>query len=289
MTQLKKPPALEDIADSRCVQMFVFEAERCWAYAMQLKQEVGNDTRKRFHLNRKLKKFECQHWPQAIESFTTLKTIYEKLSAVTESAKMSNLYQQRCQEVVPQLRYCAFNIGDESALSELMEMRMKIIEEQENPLLSDLDRLLTECRQKQSVVEMETVWCRRKIVLEKPPQTKSFCIILQQFPEQVSSTLSIPAKNLNIRSLADEGEENFTNTQLVYLYLVYLRLTKTIELYWLMVQDMKQKGSKAQDLVRLCDSVLQTFSELQSLPLLAEDSSLVAQVNHQILYVKAYR
>ena len=64
------------------------------------------------------------------------RTIYEKLAgAVADEAK--DVYLQRCEEISPNIRYCAYNIGDESAVEDLMQMRMKI--GREDPLTSRLD------------------------------------------------------------------------------------------------------------------------------------------------------
>jgi len=64
------------------------------------------------------------------------RTIYEKLSeAVADEAK--DLYQQRCSEISPNIRYCEYNIGDESAVEDLVQMRRQI--GREDPLTSRLD------------------------------------------------------------------------------------------------------------------------------------------------------
>jgi len=43
-------------ADERLLQTPLMLAERCWAYAMQLRQEANSEPRKRFHLIAKLRK-----------------------------------------------------------------------------------------------------------------------------------------------------------------------------------------------------------------------------------------
>jgi RNA-binding signal recognition particle 68 len=72
-------------------------------------------------------------------SFVSLilhRTIYEKLAeAVADDAK--DIYLQRCGEISPNIRYCAYNIGDESAKEDLIRMRMKA--GQEDQLTSRLD------------------------------------------------------------------------------------------------------------------------------------------------------
>lgn len=58
---------------------------------------------------------------------------------------MADVYHQRCQEMTPQLRYCAFSAGDESAgtVDDLIRMKTEIQtggEQQENMLTTtDLD------------------------------------------------------------------------------------------------------------------------------------------------------
>ena len=52
------------------------------------------------------------------------RNIYEKLaSALNEDERI--LYLQRVEEITPSIRYCAYNIGDQSAIKDLVEMRLK--------------------------------------------------------------------------------------------------------------------------------------------------------------------
>ncbi|TWW59798.1 Signal recognition particle subunit SRP68 [Takifugu flavidus] len=150
----------EMLSDSRYLLMVLMEAERAWSYAMQLKQEANTEPRKRFHLLSRLRKaakhsekleklcesprvdaktkleaqaytayltgmveFELQEWKRAMEAFNKCKTIYEKLaSAFTEEVAV--LYRQRVEEISPNIRYCAYNIGDQNAINDLMQMRL---------------------------------------------------------------------------------------------------------------------------------------------------------------------
>lgn len=151
----------ELLTDNRYLLLVLMDAERAWSYAMQLKQEANTEPRKRFHLLSRLRKavkhaeelerlcesnrvdaktkleaqaytaylsgmlrFEHQEWKAAIEAFNKCKTIYEKLaSAFTEEQAV--LYNQRVEEISPNIRYCAYNIGDQSAINELMQMRLR--------------------------------------------------------------------------------------------------------------------------------------------------------------------
>lgn len=55
-------PLPEQFTDSRYLQLYLFETERAWGYAMELKQESANsmDTRHRHHLVKRLKR-AAQH------------------------------------------------------------------------------------------------------------------------------------------------------------------------------------------------------------------------------------
>ena len=52
----KRDINIEEINDSKYLLIPLFQAERAWAYAMQLKQESNNDARKKFHLVNRLRK-----------------------------------------------------------------------------------------------------------------------------------------------------------------------------------------------------------------------------------------
>ena len=53
-----------------------------------------------------------------------VRTIYEKLAgAFVDDIK--EIYLQRVDELSPSIRYCAYNIGDESAIEDLRQMRVK--------------------------------------------------------------------------------------------------------------------------------------------------------------------
>ncbi len=67
------------------------------------------------------------------------RTIYEKLSDVVKDERLVDLYRGRCQEVLPQLRYCAYNLGEETAdINQLMQMKLQI-GGQDDVMGSDLD------------------------------------------------------------------------------------------------------------------------------------------------------
>lgn len=131
----------------------LMEAERAWSYSMQLKQEANTEQRKRFHLVRRLKKavasakqletlcnqeptkcdartkleaqaylafvegtfyFETEQWHKASEILKKAQTIYLKLIEAIGDEDAALPYKQRCDEIKPTLRYCAFNMGEQN-------------------------------------------------------------------------------------------------------------------------------------------------------------------------------
>lgn len=73
-----------------------------------------------------------------IEFFFFLRTIYEKLSEALNEDEVI-LYKQRVEEVIPNIRYCAYNIGDETAINDLMKLRLSGKTSGEDLLAADLD------------------------------------------------------------------------------------------------------------------------------------------------------
>lgn len=125
-------------------------AERAWSYAMQLKQEVSDQPRRRFHLVRRLKKatehaqrfeklchdpespcsertkqesvayaayitglyeLERGNWIQSKDNLNKALTIYISLSICVQKDDILEHYRQRIEELRASLRYCQFNIG----------------------------------------------------------------------------------------------------------------------------------------------------------------------------------
>ncbi|XP_048467106.1 signal recognition particle subunit SRP68-like [Rhincodon typus] len=191
---------------NRYLLLVLMDAERAWSYAMQLKQEANTEPRKRFHLFSRLRKavkhaeelerlcesdrvdaktkleaqaytaylkgmlsFELQDWKGAMQALHKCKTIYEKLaSAFTDEQAV--LYHQRVEEISPNIRYCDYNIGDQSAMKELIQMRMKSGETG-----GLLDSLLTQTRAKHAATMSEVKW-RGRVIPVKIDKVRIFLL-----------------------------------------------------------------------------------------------------------------
>ncbi|KAH3862769.1 hypothetical protein DPMN_025743 [Dreissena polymorpha] len=349
---------IDVIKDVRYIQLPLFSAERAWAYGMQLKSEANTEPRKKFHMMSRLKKavqyaeelfslcehdkcdartkleaqayrnyirgsleFELEKWQSAIESYSSVKKIYESLAkAVTE--EQQTMYLQRVGEIEPNIRYCAYNIGDENALSELMEMRRTA---GGDFMSGELDTLLSQTREKQSATLSEVTWQGRTVAVKSEP-VRLFLLNLQESAQEVERAEGLDNKISIYESLLKQcidaqqvlrdslqDDQNFklaqrgqpmegkvSNQHYLHSYLAYIKHTKTIERNLVLIDSMKcnlpggqveegKKITKPQDLVRLYDIIIQNLGEIPNLHGIEDDESLQQEMQTRALGFKAFK
>ncbi|XP_035258808.1 signal recognition particle subunit SRP68 [Anguilla rostrata] len=354
-----KKVTVEMLSDNRYLLLVLMEAERAWSYAMQLKQEANTEPRKRFHLLSRLRKaakhgehlgrlceshrvdaktkleaqaytsylsgmvqFELQQWKAAMEAFNKCKTIYEKLaSAFTE--ELAVLYHQRVEEISPNIRYCAYNIGDQNAMNDLMQMRLSA-GGGGGMMAEKLETLITQTRAKQAATMSEVEW-RGRTVPVKIDKARIFLLGLgdteaaiaqaanEDTKERLYETLlaecrdTIQAVREEIKSDAKQRERavdadtgKVSNLQYLHSYLTYIKLCTVVKRNESMAHalhgklkepqpDESKRGPRPQDLIRLYDIILQSLAELSALQGLEEDHTFQKEVSLKTLVYKAYR
>jgi signal recognition particle subunit SRP68 len=262
---------------------------------MQLKQESNTEPRKKFHLISRLRKavshalhleyicqsqlcdartkleaqaysawmqgtlhFELQDWKLASEKLLLSQTIYEKLaSALNEDEQV--LYKQRVEELNPNLRYCAYNIGDSTAQQDLLNMR--------SSGKSELDALIAQTREKQAASLLEFTW-RGRTVPVRLEKIRLFLLAHQSLAstlkaaadadDQLSAyeTLLLDCKEA-IQSLKEDSaaalakgkvEVSLQTGSQQYLlnYLTFLRITLTIDRNLVMLDVFKKNFAASQ-------------------------------------------
>uniref|UniRef100_A0A8C2UEV2 Signal recognition particle subunit SRP68 n=1 Tax=Coturnix japonica TaxID=93934 RepID=A0A8C2UEV2_COTJA len=352
----------EILSDNRYLLLILMDAERAWSYAMQLKQEANTEPRKRFHLLSRLRKavkhaeelerlcesnrvdaktkleaqaymayltgmlrFEHQEWKAAMEvTAFNQETIYEKLAnAFTEEQAV--LYNQRVEEISPNIRYCAYNIGDQSAMNELMQMRLRS-GGTEGLLAEKLEALITQTRAKQAATMSEVEW-RGRTVPVKIDRVRIFLLgladneaaIVQAENEETRERLfesllsecrdAIQAVREDLKPDQKQREHSLesdsgkvSNMQYLHSYLTYIKLStaikrnesmaKSLQKALLQQQRSEEDGKRTprpQDLIRLYDIILQNLVELTQLPGLEEDKNFQKEIGLKTLVYKAYR
>lgn len=353
-----KKVTVEILSDSRYLLLVLMEAERAWSYAMQLKQEANTEPRKKFHLLARLRKaakhsekleklcesprvdaktkleaqaytayltgmvhFELQEWKLAMEAFNKCKTIYEKLaSAFTED--LAVLYRQRVDEISPNIRYCAYNIGDQNAINDLMQMRLT--GGGGGMMAEKLEALITQARTKQAATMSEVEWRGRSVPV-KIDKARIFLLGLadneaaiaqavnEETKEHLYETLlaecrdTIQAVREELKSEAKQRERSsdnesgkVSNLQFLHSYLTYIKLCTLVKRNESMAHtlqaklketgaDENKRGPRPQDLIRLYDIILQSLAELSTLQGLEDDHTFQKEVSLKTLVYKAYR
>uniref|UniRef100_A0A9L0J3Y2 Signal recognition particle subunit SRP68 n=1 Tax=Equus asinus TaxID=9793 RepID=A0A9L0J3Y2_EQUAS len=316
------------LTDNRYLLLVLMDAERAWSYAMQLKQEANTEPRKRFHLLSRLRKAvkhaeELERLCESNRVDAKTKTIYEKLaSAFTEEQAV--LYNQRVEEISPNIRYCAYNIGDQSAINELMQMRLRS-GGTEGLLAEKLEALITQTRAKQAATMSEVEW-RGRTVPVKIDKVRIFLLGLADNEAAIAQAESEETKERLFESMLsecrdaiqavreelkpDQKQRDYTlegesgkvsNLQYLHSYLTYIKLSTAIKrnenmakglqkaLLQPQPEDDGKRSPRPQDLIRLYDIILQNLVELLQLPGLEEDKAFQKEIGLKTLVYKAYR
>ncbi|XP_974448.1 signal recognition particle subunit SRP68 [Tribolium castaneum] len=309
-------------ADERYLEIPLMLSERCWAYAMQLRQEANTEPRKKFHLIQKLRKacvyalqleelcqqercdartklesqayvawiqgslqFELQIWLKATENLKKAQMIYEKLgSALAENEQAP--YKQRVVEITPSLRYCAYNIGDEKAV-DLLELRSQGV-------LDNFDALVSQSKQKTEAVLHEVQWFGIKIPV-RIERVRLFLLSIEGLDESLIHAENNQAKikileNLfidlrDIISLARDVVRTEKQDQLLLSYLLSIRVERTSQRHLLLMQQTR----KSQDCVRLLDIIIQQTGELSQNESIKDVKLAQDYYNQQLQAFKALR
>ncbi|XP_006886257.1 PREDICTED: signal recognition particle subunit SRP68 isoform X2 [Elephantulus edwardii] len=318
------------LTDSRYLLLVLMDAERAWSYAMQLKQEANTEPRKRFHLLSRLRKavkhaeelerlcesnrvdaktkleaqaytaylagmlrFEHQEWKSAIEAFNKCKTIYEKLaSAFTEEQAV--LYNQRVEEISPNIRYCAYNIGDQTRAKQAATMSEVEWRGRTVPVKIDKVRifLLGLADNKAAIAQAESEETKERL----------FESMLSECRDAIQAVREELEPDQKQRDYTFEGESGkVSNRQYLHSYLTYIKLSTAIKrnenmakglqraLLQQQPEDDSKRSPRPQDLIRLYDIILQNLVELLQLPGLQEDKAFHKEIGLKTLVYKAYR
>ncbi|KAG8565683.1 hypothetical protein GDO81_012942 [Engystomops pustulosus] len=268
--------------------------------------------------------FEQQNWQEAMKAFNKCKTIYEKLaSAFTEEQAV--LYNQRVDEISPNIRYCAYNIGDKTAMNELMQMRLRG-GGAEGLLAEKLETLISQTRAKQAATMSEVEWRGRTIPV-KIDKVRIFLLGLSDTESAISQAEDDEAKERLFESVLSECRDaiqsvreelkveqrqrdavldaemgKVSNLQYLHSYLSYIKLSTAIQrnesmasalqkalLHQPPAEEDGKRTARPQDLIRLYDIILQNLAELTQLPGLEEDKSFQKEIVLKTLVYKAYR
>lgn len=342
-------------ADEKFIHIPLISAERAWAYAMQLRQESNTEVRKKFHLVNKLRRacfyalqlqelcnsdafdartkleceayvawmhgtlhFELSLWKTAGEHFKKAQVVYENLARALPDDEQA-LYKAKVDELLPSLRYCAYNIGDGTSMDDLLEMRAK-------GLLENLDVLVNQTKNESSEGLQTIEWRNRKVTV-RPEKVRLFLMSVQELDKSLEKANSPESKiSLLENTLMDCKDaitavkeeikqdpklrsvttgQTVTGVQYLLAYLSYIRLSRTLERNMCLVEQAKAsfedpnqpkpkantegKRVRPQDLTRLYEIILQNTMEMQQIAGMEDDANYQKEIDNLALGFRAFR
>ncbi|KAL1453236.1 hypothetical protein WDU94_007396 [Cyamophila willieti] len=323
---------------------------------MQLRQESNTEPRKKFHLISRLRKaasyavqlqtlceaevcdartkleaqayvswmvgvleFELKLWKSAMKNLKEAQVVYEKLvAALNEDDAI--LYKQKVEELTPSLRYCAYNIGDQAGIEDLMQLRSQAHGE----LLHSLDSLMIQSKERSTEVLSEVSWRDRSVAV-RSERVRVFLLAERALDSSLTGSVGDHIELLEshlmdckdaIQTVKEEVKldpnsknrtpgQGLSSLQYLHSYLINIRLERTIQRNLLLAQQAKEnlkklesvqqqgggegKKAKPQDLVRLYEIILQNLAELQTLAGVEEDPGFQENVEVRVKTYKAFR
>lgn len=352
--------------EGKHLQLPLMAAERAWAYAMQLKFEMNSEPRKKYHMQNRLRKakshaeqlvqlvmaegapvdartkleaqayavwmtgilcFELSDWVGAKTALTEARNIYDKLATIT-SVDDTSVYRSRMDEIVPSLRYCAYNIGDASAKMDISKdlkgLRGHIQDTEQ------LDELIRETREQQAATLQDVEWRGRKMAVIQD-KARTFLLREKEFLSEISEVsdenaerttddkisayesllmdckeaIEVLKKDLiedpAFRNRQQTNEGPVSPMHFLHTYLTFIKCSKIIDRNLVMIDSMKkvlagespqQKGKKPikpNDLVRLYENILQNLKDMPHLAGLEDDLEFHHETEAKVTFYKATR
>lgn len=271
--------------------------------------------------------FELSDWIGAKTALTDARDIYEKLANIT-SVDDSAVYRSRMDEIVPSLRYCAYNIGDVSTKMDLSKdlkgLRGHVQDTEQ------LDELIRETREQQAATLQEVEWRGRKMAVSQD-KARSFLLREKEFLGEISGgpdaneevttdekisayesllmdckeAIEVLKKDLiedpAFRNRQQTNEGPVSPMHFLHTYLIFIKCSKTIDRNLVMIESMKKvlsgecpqlkgkKPIKPNDLVRLYENILQNLKDIPCLAGLEDDLEFHHETEAKVTYYKAAR
>lgn len=230
--------------------------------------------------------FELQAWTSAAENLKKAQVVYEKLASTLPDDEQGP-YKQRVDEISPSLRYCAYNIGDEKVVN-ILELRGQ-------GLLETLDTLTLQAKEKRAEEIMEVKWQGMKIIIRNE-KIKLFLISIKNLDETIAKAENTQGRIDLIEQMLvdcrdavsiarDEVRLGTSGSQLLLTYLLYIRLTRTVQRNECLIEQAR----KSQDIVRLYEIILQQMTELKELTGLEENKEYQNDIVNLTALYRAFR
>eukprot|EP00126_Sphaerothecum_destruens_P007539 Sdes_comp19893_c0_seq1m12234 len=228
---VQKPIDWSVITDDKFLHLLLIKSERCWAYAMDLKQFANEQPRKRIGFLKKLKKavqyaqclealcleegkchartvlevqayskwmsgyflFESQQYHTAYHALSKSKSIYERLSVVCAYSQRA-LFEAKLAEITPLLKYCFYSMTD--AQKSNLEVKQTEDLSAMDILALQLDQILQPTSQT-STQAVDINW-RGKSIPIKSEKLRLHVLRIQQHTMEINQVAASSSEKLDL-------------------------------------------------------------------------------------------
>uniref|UniRef100_A0AC35TXY2 Signal recognition particle subunit SRP68 n=1 Tax=Rhabditophanes sp. KR3021 TaxID=114890 RepID=A0AC35TXY2_9BILA len=252
---------------------------------------------------------EMEDWAVALGSFTKVKTIYEKLSSVVKWPDMIQLYGQRCNEVLPHIRFCKYQLGDTAdAVSDMKKLNL----EGKNQAGGDFERLIsqleidsvgkkdasvtwagittpiTDAKLKKVVAASHEFSGKTDISLPIEEKLKAYEGFLQDIRDELIKLLDERKK------LPPSTAEDLSNPLVIAShFLEFQKFKVSSDRYLDMIASMKTgekaKTVKPQDFLRLYGSVIDNYKEITEIKGAENEKGLIEAFEFKSEFWQAFK
>ncbi|KAI8373324.1 hypothetical protein BD560DRAFT_394627 [Blakeslea trispora] len=310
----------ETFQDARYLQLYLFESERAWAYAMELKHASTNtiDTRPHHHLIKRLKRasqyaeqlhqhaqqqsvnhptlldtkayalsmkayllFEQQQWKEALDRLIQSRMIYARFAQSNSQAEQEALCYAAMDALDPTIRFCAYRLQ----LDQDVERLVQEYPLADSSLKHQLDSLSV---QPESSSRLE--WRGKTVTIKYPGLSETIKKAQQNNSWTEAEKLVKRAlkedKEATAKVASSKSAKATEALHYVFTYVEYHVFGSQIKQY---LETIENQSPRPQQCIQLYDSILKHIRYIWDLPLVKEDMALEGEMNVLDLYYKGCR
>ncbi|RKP19614.1 hypothetical protein ROZALSC1DRAFT_22144 [Rozella allomycis CSF55] len=301
----------------------LFEAERHWAYAMELKKDSQTEPRKRHHLKRKMKRavdaatffekiskestitdanfklhaqayafwmrgnasVEEKQWQKGREFYMTAKTIYEALKVSSSNDQLLCL-EKRLEEMEPLIRLCVYQLNkSETDLNQLVDAEMSL----ENGLIDDqVQQLILESQNAANENVYSFSFANKNFTTREQKTIKYLAagdLIVKDIENVPHNEAKLKLFDLLISNYLDGIKVSSGDSK---TFLLFKKAIASIS-RCLTLAKSRESNCKWKEIVRLMDISIQNLEEIKGLDYIKNDPLMFDATDAKIFQFKANR
>lgn len=268
-----------DVVNAKFLSIPLLNAERAWSYAMQLKNDINEDTsRKKFHMVKRLTKavkwstalqelcvtcadpksqleseayaywmhgnllLEKDAHKEALAKFSHAKMVYEQLGQLG-GMSLKALCQEKLSSLEAPLRYCNYVLSRKNKDSSSTEVDSLLKGMEMNEVLrSKLDAALGDSRHQEAAALESVDWQGNKVPL-KNEKVRMYLVTATELNKQMEALLKEGTVESGVDDEPAEGKQDPSADLLLRIYTAYEDALSTIRGELREAERLKGKGT----------------------------------------------